>query len=324
MEFKDYYKIIGVAEDASTDEIKKAYRKLAREHHPDLNKGDGSAERFKEVGEAYEVLKDPAKRAEYDEIRKFGARQGGQFRPPPGWQPKAGFGDGGHGDAGSADFSEFFHSMFGEGTAGPNRRHAGGRARSGGVRFAIPGEDIHYRIRVGLEDSFHGASRTLTLQTHRFDEEGHVLPETRTLNVKIPKGVTDGQMIRLRGQGGAGFGDAPNGDLYLEVELEPHPLFTVEGKDVSLVLPVAPWEAGLGATVKVPTLGGPVSLAIKPGAQAGQRLRLAGRGLPGKPPGDQYVVLKIVMPKVGGGEDEALLHKMREQMGFNPRETLGV
>ena len=322
MEFKDYYKIIGVAEDASADEIKKAYRKLAREHHPDLNKDDGSAERFKEVGEAYEVLKDPAKREEYDQLRRYGARPGGEFRPPPGWQPRGDFGDGGsHGNADAAGFSDFFRSMFGERAAGPG---AAGRARSGGVRFAIPGEDIHYRIRVGLEDSFHGASRTLTLQTHRFDEEGRVLPETRTLNVKIPKGVTDGQMIRLKGQGGAGFGGAPNGDLYLEVELGPHPLFSVEGRDVSLVLPVAPWEAGLGATVKVPTLGGPVSLAIKPGAQAGQRLRLAGRGLPGKPPGDQYVILKIVMPKVAGGEDEALLQRMREQMGFNPRETLGV
>ncbi len=188
----------------------------------------------------------------------------------------------------------------------------------------MQGEDIHYRIKVSLEDAYHGATRTLSLQTHRFDEQGHVRPETKTLSVKIPKGVTEGQKIRLKGQGGPGFGGGPNGDLYMEVELEPHPLFTVDGKDVSLVLPVAPWEAALGATVKVPTLGGPVSLAIKPGAQSGQKLRLGGRGLPGKPDGSEYVVLKIVMPKVASDADRALLEKMREQMPFNPRETLGV
>ncbi|HRY23875.1 MAG: DnaJ domain-containing protein [Geminicoccaceae bacterium] len=320
MQLKDYYKIIGVAEDATADDIKKAYRKLAREHHPDLNKGDGSADRFKEVGEAYEVLKDPAKRKEYDEIRKYGRRQGEAFRPPPG--QGAGPAGGGFDEA---DLEDFLQSIFRQRPAGNGAGgRAGGRAGPGGARFAIPGEDIHYRIGVTLEESYKGATRSLALQTHRFDEAGHVLPDTRTLNVRIPKGVVEGQRIRLKGQGGAGFGGAPNGDLYLEVELLPHPRFTVDGRDVSLALPVAPWEAGLGATVKVPTLGGPVSLAIKPGAQSGQRLRLAGRGLPGKPPGDQYVVLKIVMPKVAGDADRALLEQMQEQMSFDPRATLGV
>lgn len=321
MKFIDYYKVLGVDENADAAAIKKAYRRLARKYHPDVSKEADAEEQFKKVSEAYEVLHDAERRAEYDQLRRFGARPGEEFRPPPGWQARGGSGDRGFSDAEAAGFSEFFRSMFGERAAGPG---PAGRTRAGGVRFAIPGEDIHYRIRVTLEDSYHGASRALTLQTHRFDDEGHVLPETRTLNVKIPKGVTDGQRIRLKGQGGAGFGGAPDGDLYMEVELEPHGLYTVEGKDLSLVLPVAPWEAGLGATVKVPTLGGPVNLAIKPGAQSGQKLRLAGRGLPGKPPGDQYVVLKIVMPRLAGAADRELLEKMREQMSFNPRETLGV
>jgi curved DNA-binding protein len=320
MQFKDYYKIIGVAENATADEIKKAYRKLAREHHPDLNKDESATDKFKEIGEAYEVLKDPAKREEYDQLRKYGARQGEEFRPPPGWHSKAGFSDGGYTEADAAGFSDFFESLFGHRAAGP----AGGRARPGAARFALQGEDIHYRIKVTLDEAYHGATRTLSLQTHRFDEQGHVRPETKTLSVKIPKGVTEGQKIRLKAQGGPGFGGGPNGDLYMEVELEPHPLFTVDGKDVSLVLPIAPWEAALGATVKVPTLGGPVNLSIKPGAQSGQKHRLAGRGLPGKPDGSQYVVLKIVMPKVAGDADRALLEKMREQMAFDPRETLGV
>lgn len=320
MQLKDYYAILGVAETATADDIKKAYRKLAREHHPDLNKGEGAADRFKEVGEAYEVLKDAEKRKEYDEIREHGSRQGEAFRPPPG-QGAGPAGDG----FDEADLEDFLQSIFGQRAAGAGAGEGGrGRTRPGAARFAIPGEDIHYRIGVTLEESYHGGTRSLALQTHRFDEAGHVLPDTRNLNVKIPKGVVDGQKIRLKGQGGAGFGGAPDGDLYLEVELLPHDRFTVEGRDVSLVLPVAPWEAGLGATVKVPTLGGPVNLAIKPGAQSGQRLRLAGRGLPGPTPGDQYVVLKIVMPKAATDADRALLEQMREQMSFDPRATLGV
>ena len=320
MDYKDYYEIIGVAENATADEIKKAYRKLARDYHPDLNKDEGATERFKELGEAYEVLKDPAKREEYDQLRRYGAAPGEDFQPPPGWQSKAGFSGGGYTEADAAGFSDFFQSVFGERAAGAADRGA----RHRGARFAVPGEDILYRIKVTLEEAYHGASRALSLQTHSFDEQGRVLPETRTLNVKIPKGVTEGQKIRLKGQGGPGFGGAASGDLYMEVELEPHRLFTVDGKNVSLVLPLAPWEAALGATVKVPTLGGPVNVTVKPGAQPGQKLRLTGRGLPGKPDGDQYVVLKIVMPKVADAEDRALFEKMREQMAFNPREQLGV
>ncbi len=320
MQFKDYYKIMGVPEDTSADEIKKAYRALARKHHPDLNKDTDSAEKFKELGEAYEVLKDPAKREEYDQLRKYGASPGGEFKPPPGWQSGADFSEGGFTKADASEFSDFFETLFGRGRA----RSTHGGASAGGAPFAMRGEDIQYRIPVTLEESFNGSTRAISLQTHRYDDHGRVVPETKTLNVKIPKGVTHGQQIRLRGQGGAGFGGAPNGDLYMEVELEPHALFSVDGRDVTLVLPVAPWEAALGASMKVPTLGGTVNLTIPPNAQSGQKLRLKGRGLPGKTAGDQYVILQIVLPAVDSAEDRALMEKMRQQMPFNPRATLGV
>lgn len=315
MEFKDYYKIMGVAEDASADAIKKAYRTLARKHHPDLNKDSGSADKFKELGEAYEVLKDPAKREEYDQIRKYGATAGTEFKPPPGWHSGADFSGGGYTTADAGEFSDFFESLFGRGRA---------RSTRTGAAFAMRGEDIHYRIPVSLDESFNGATRSISLQTHRVDDHGGFVPETKALNVKIPKGVVEGQQIRLRGQGGAGFGDAPHGDLYMEVALEPHRLFSADGRDVTLVLPLAPWEAALGASVKVPTLGGTVNLTISPNARSGQKMRLKGRGLPGPPNGDQYVVLQIVLPTFKTAEDRALMEKMREQMPFNPRETLGV
>lgn len=326
MQFKDYYKIMGVSEDASADDIKKAYRSLARKHHPDLNKDKDTGEKFKELGEAYEVLKDPAKREEYDQLRKYGASTGGEFKPPPGWQSGADFSDGGFTTADTADFSDFFDSIFRHGTARKSYSSGGGGTgkRPGGATFAVRGEDAHYRISVTLEEAYEGSTRAISLQTHRYDGEGRVVPETKTLNVKIPKGVTQGQNIRLRGQGGAGFGGAPNGDLYMEVDLQPHAMFTVEGRDVTLVLPVAPWEAALGASVKVPTLGGAVNLTIPPNAQSGRKMRLKGRGLPGKPPGDQYVLLQIMLPPVENEEDRALMEKMGKQMAFNPRAKLGA
>ena len=320
MKFKDYYAILGVPEGASAEEIKKAYRTLARKHHPDLSKEEGAAETFKELGEAYEVLKDPAKREEYDQIRKYGGRAGEEFRPPPGWRSSADFGGGGFTEADAAGFSEFFETLFGRDAArGP--RAGRGPAAAG---FAIRGEDVHYRIPVTLAESYAGATRGISLQLHRFDDDGRAVPETKTLNVKIPKGVVQGQKIRLRGQGGAGFGGAPSGDLYLEVDLQPDDRFSVEGRDVTLVLPVAPWEAALGAALQVPTLGGSVKLTVPPGAQSGQKLRLKGRGLPGRTPGDQYVVLKVVLPPVKTDEDRALMEKMKQQMPFDPRASLGV
>lgn len=320
MKFKDYYQIMGVPEGASADEIKKAYRKLARKHHPDLNKDDDASDRFKELAEAYEVLKDPTKREEYDQLRKYGATSGEEFKPPPGWQSGADFGGGGYTEADAANFSDFFETLYGQRSA--RKSYAG--AGAGKASFVFPGEDIHYRIPVTLEESYNGSTRSISLQVHRFGDDGRVVPETKTLNVKIPKGVIQGQKIRLQGQGGSGFGGAPNGDLYMEVELEPDARFSVEDRDVTLVLPVAPWEAALGASVQVPTLGGTVNLTIPQGAQAGQKLRLKGRGLPGKVNGDQYVVLKIMLPPVKNNEDRALMETMRQQMPFNPREALGV
>jgi curved DNA-binding protein len=324
MKFKDYYEVLGVPESATADEIKKAYRRLAREYHPDLNKDSDAGEKFKELGEAYEALKDPAKREEYDQLRKYGAGSGAEFKPPPGWQSTADFGGGGFTEADAANFSDFFEALYGQREARRGTAGAGARAGRGGAPFAFPGEDIHYRIPVALDESYNGATRSISLRTHRVSADGKVVPETRTLNVKIPKGVIEGQKIRLQGQGGAGFGGAPNGDLYLEVELQPDPLFSVEGRDLTLVLPVAPWEAALGATVPVPTLGGTINLTIPKGAGAGQKLRLKGRGLPGKRNGDQYVVLKVVLPPVKNDEDRALMETMRQQMPFNPREALGV
>lgn len=325
MEFKDYYAIMDVAEDATADDIKKAYRVLARKHHPDINKEAGADERFKELGEAYEVLKDPAKREEYDRLRAYGGKAGESFSPPPDWQSGADFSGGGYTHTSTNGFSDFFETVFGEHThpAGDGahdphwrtgRRHT----------FAFPGDDIHHVLPVSLADAYSGASRSISLQTQRVADDGRVVQDTKVLNVKIPKGVVDAQKIRLRGQGGSGSGGAPNGDLYLEIDLQPDARFAVDGRDVTVVLPVAPWEASLGAAVMVPTLGGPVRLTVPKGSQSGQKLRLKGRGLPGPVAGDQYALLQIVMPPVASGEDTALLERMREQMAFNPRETLGV
>jgi curved DNA-binding protein len=314
MKFKDYYQVLGVPRDASQDAIKQAYRRLARKYHPDVSKEPDAEARFKEVGEAYEVLKDPEKRAAYD---RFGENwQAGQdFNPPPDWD--AGFEFSGGGYTGSQDFSDFFESLFGHagGGAGAGRAHAG---------FRMQGEDHHAKILVSLEDAYRGTTRTMTLQNPQLDATNHVVTKIRTLNVKIPKGVIEGQRIRLPGQGALGMGGGRKGDLYLEIAFEPHRLFRPDKRDIYLDLPVTPWEAALGRTVTVPTLGGKVDLKIPVGSQTGQRLRLKGKGLPGKAPGDQYVVLKIMTPRPRSGADRALYEKMAQQMSFNPRAELGV
>ncbi len=319
MKFIDYYNIMGIAEDASADDIKKAYRRLARKYHPDVSKEKDAEAKFKQLGEAYEVLKDPDKRSEYDQLRRYGNYPGGDFTPPPGWQSNADFGAGGFTDADVSQFSEFFEAIFGRAQGGHHR--AAGRQSDG---FSARGEDIHYRISVTLEEAYGGGVRTISLRTHAMDTQGHVVPDTKTLKIKVPPGVTHGQSIRLKGQGGVGFGGGPNGDLFLEVELEPHEIYSIDGKDVTLVLPVTPWEAALGATVDVPTLGGNVSLKIPPAARSGQRLRLKGRGFPGNPPGDQYAVLQITNPVLKTDADWELMQQMEKQMEFNPRAHLGV
>ena len=314
MQFKDYYQIMGVARDATQDEIKRAYRKLARKYHPDVSKVADAEVRFKELGEAYEVLKDAEKRAAYDQL---GADfKGGQdFRPPPDWNAGFEFSGGGFTGGDAADYSDFFESLFGRGF------RAGGGARAS---FHARGEDHHARVLIDLEDSYQGATRTITLRVPGVDAQGHVITRERVLNVSIPKGIREGQHIRLSGQGSAGMGEGKAGDLYLEVEFRPHPLYRVEGRDLYLDLPVTPWETALGATVKVPTLGGIVELKIPEGSVSGRKLRLKGRGIPGDPPGDCYVMLAIELPPANSEAAKEVYRKMAQQLNFNPRAKLGV
>ncbi len=312
MEFKDYYEIMGVARDASQDDIKRAYRKLARRYHPDVSDEADAETRFKEIGEAYEVLKDPEKRSAYDQL---GANwQSGQdFRPPPDWEREFGFAGGGFTGGNAADFSEFFESLFGGGF--------GRRGHAAGAGFRLPASDTYAQIQIDLDDAYGGATRQITLQSS--DPGGRAADGSRTLNVKIPKGVCQGQHIRLAGQGAAGPGGR-RGDLFLEVAFRPHPFYRVEQRDVFLELPVAPWEAALGATVKAPTPGGPVDLKIPHGSQGGRKLRLKGRGIPGSLPGDLYVELVIALPPAGDAVAEQAYEALRDALPFNPRQRLGV
>jgi curved DNA-binding protein len=314
MEFKDYYKIMGVARDATQDEIKRTYRKLARKYHPDVSKEANAEARFKELGEAYEVLKDAEKRAAYDQL---GANyKGGQeFRPPPDWNAGFEFSGGGPSGGDGSDFSDFFASLFGR------------DFRAGGAGRAAPhakGEDHHARVLIDLEDAYHGATRTITLRVPAVDAQGHVITKERVLNVTIPKGIREGQHIRLGGQGSAGLGEGRAGDLYLQVEFRTHPIYRVDGRDLNLDLPVTPWEAALGATVKVPTPGGIVELKIPEGSVSGRKMRLKGRGLPGNPPGDCYAILAIALPPADSESAKALYRKMEKELNFNPRTKLGV
>jgi curved DNA-binding protein len=317
MEFKDYYKIMGVARDATQDDIKRAYRKLARKYHPDVSKEKDAEARFKEVGEAYEVLKDEEKRAAYDQLGP-NWQQGQDFRPPPDWNTGFEFKGGGFTGGDSAEFSDFFESLFGRSGFGGGR--AGGR---GG--FHAQGQDRHARVLIDLEDAYTGATRAISLRVPEVDPQGHVVTRERTLNVTIPKGIRAGQHLRLAGQGTPGVGQGPAGDLFLEVEFRPHRLYRVEERDVYLDVPVAPWEAALGAAVKVPTPSGTVEMKIPPGSSAGRKMRLKGRGLPGATPGDFYVVLQIAVPPADTAAAKALYAKMAQDMkSFNPRDKLGV
>lgn len=315
MEFKDYYQIMGVARDATQDEIKRAYRQLARKYHPDVSKEANAEVRFKELGEAYAVLKDLEKRAAYDQLGS-NWKAGQDFRPPPDWN--AGFefsGDGSPGD-GAADFSDFFESLYGHGFAG------GGRARPD---FHARGEDSHAKVMIDLEDAYNGATRVITLRTPEADASGRVSMRTHKLNVTIPRGVRAGQHIRLTGQGAPGMGQGKAGDLYLEVAFNPHAHFRVEQRDVFLDLPLAPWEAALGATISVQTPSVTVDLKIPPNSKAGGKLRLKGRGIPGTTPGDFYVVLQVVLPSAESDADKALYASMAEQFkSFAPRVGLGA
>lgn len=315
MDFKDYYKIMGVARDASQDEIKRAYRKLARKYHPDVSKEADAEALFKDLGEAYAVLKDPEKRAAYDQL---GAnwKAGQDFQPPPDWDAGFEF-SGGFAGADAPPYSDFFESLFGRGFAKAQRD----RSQTG---IHVPGEDHHAKVLIDLEDAYRGAARSISLRAPELDNTGHVSTRLRTLNVKIPKGVKQGQRIRLAGQGSPGIGKGQAGDLYLEIEFNPHSLYRVEGRDVYLELPVAPWEAALGATVKVPTPDGPVDLKIPKGTTRRRKLRLQKRGIPGEPPGDLYVELVITLPPAESDSARQLYQKMQQDLAYNPRSKLGV
>ena len=323
MEFKDYYQVMGVGRDASQDEIKRAYRKLARKYHPDVSKETDAEARFKEVGEAYEVLKDPEKRAAYDEL---GADwKGGQdFRPPPGWDQGFEFHGGGFTEGDASQFSDFFESLFGGGFAGaapPQGAPPGGSYSSA---FTVRGEDTHAKVLIELDDAYQGATRSITMRHTELGADGRPAVNSRTLKVNIPKGVRQGQHIRLVGQGGPGHGGGQAGDLYLEIEFNAHSFYRVEGRDVYLDLPIAPWEAALGATVTVPTPGGNVELKVPAESTAGRKMRLKSRGIPGTPAGDLYVLLRVVVPPADSDAARALYQQMAEQLAFNPRAALGV
>jgi curved DNA-binding protein len=313
---------MGVERDATQDVIKRAYRKLARKYHPDVSSESDAETRFKEVGEAYEVLKDPEKRAAYDELGSQW-KAGQDFRPPPGWDAGFEFSEGGRGRAEDFGFSDFFESLYGQQQTGQGRGRAS--QRGGGQRsMRMRGQDHHARVLVDLEDSYNGATRPITLRMPEVTPDGHVVTRNRTLNVRIPKGIRLGQQIRLAGQGGMGSGGGEAGDLYLEVEFNPHSRYRLDGSDLYLDLPVSPWEAALGAKVKVTTLAGVIDLSIPPNSQADKKLRLTGRGLPGKAPGDLFVVLKIVLPPADSDSAREAYREMQKQFEFNPRATVEV
>lgn len=317
MEYKDYYKIMGLSRTATQDEIKRAYRKLARKYHPDVSKEKNAEAKFKELGEAYEVLKDPEKRAAYDRLGS-NWKAGEDFRPPPHWDEGFEFKSGGFtgGDAGAGAFSDFFEQLFGRAGFRPTGREQ--------RDFQMRGQDSHAKIYIDLEDSIHGATRSISLSTPEMNAQGYVQVKQRSLNIKIPKGIKPGQHIRLSGQGTPGSGGGKAGDLLLEIAFNNHPLYRISDADIYLDLPVTPWEAALGAKIKVPTPEGNVDLKIPPNSRQGSKLRLKGRGLPAKTPGDFLVVLQIVLPPANTDRAKAVYQKMQQELDFNPRLSLGV
>jgi curved DNA-binding protein len=299
MDFKDYYQLLDVSEDSDSKQIKTAYRKLARKYHPDMNPDPGAEDKFKEVAEAYEVLKDAGRRAEYDELRQHGNRQEAGFEPPPNWQRSGGFSDA-DSTRFEGDFSDFFNSMF----------------RGGG---AEAGQDAEIEMPIFLEETATETSKLVEYQIPVY-ENGQVKDVKKSLKVKIPAGIVDGERVRLKGQGGYGQGDGPHGDLYLHIRLVPHPLFDVEGHNLVITVPLAPWEAALGTKVTVPTLTGKIHLTIAPNSQAGTRLRIKGKGMTTKTgTGDMFALLKIVVPSSANDEVKALWQSLSEKAEFDPR-----
>ena len=319
MDFKDYYSALGVERAATEDEVRKAYRKLARKYHPDVSKEADAEPRMRELNEAYDVLRDKEKRPAYDALADRVARGGspqGDFQPPPGWDQGFEFHRGpGSGPADHAEFSEFFSSLF------------GAAERRGAARQAMRarGEDHHAAIEITLEDALKGGEREISLRALEIDAQGQPEWVTRTLHVKIPAGVHPGQFIRLAKQGLPGHGGEPPGDLYLEVRIAPHKLYRIEGRDLYLTLPVTPTEAALGAQVQVPTpAGGVVEVTVPPHARNGMKLRLKERGFPGQPPGHLYLLLEIALPPAVSEAAKAAYRQLAQAAPFDPRRHLGV
>ena len=318
VKFKDYYGVLGVKRDASQDEIQRAYRKLARKYHPDVNKEPSAEDTFKEAGEAYEVLKDPEKRKKYDTL---GAnwKTGQDFRTPPGWDVQYEF----RGDPGSfrgfepggSGSSDFFETLFG-GRSG--RRGSGGFSQT----WPMDGPDSEATLTITLEEAYHGTSKSITLES--------AMPGTPTArksyNVRIPPGTTDGKIIRLAGQGGKGTGGGKDGDLLLHVRLARHPTYRVSGHELTQTVPVSPWEAGLGAKIRIPTLEGPITLTIPAGTQSGQKLRVRGKGLPkrGGERGDLFVEIRMTLPKKLTDGERALLEQLAKKSTYDPRADGGT
>jgi len=315
LEFKDYYQTLGVSRDATAEEIKKAFRRQARKYHPDVSKETNAEQKMKEVNEANAVLSDPEKRAAYDQLGQGrGFQPGNDFQPPPDWDAGFEFRGQGFNGAQAADFSDFFAELFGK------QRGAGARQ----AHHRMRGEDHHAKIMLDLEDTYHGTTRTLTLRMPKLDDQGHTVLADHTLNVRIPKGVHAGQVIRLAGQGGPGHAGEAAGDLFLEAHFKPHSRYRIENKDIYATLPVAPWEAALGATVKIPVPDGLVEVRVPENSQSGRKLRLKGRGIPAATPGDLYLVLEVVLPPATTPKEREFYQTMAQELAFNPRQNLGV
>lgn len=309
MQYPDYYHVLGVARDAPAAEIKKAFRRLARQYHPDISKESDAEKRMKEINEAYAVLSDPEKRAAYDQLGQ-NYRPGQEFDPPPDWDAGFEFSSKGFSPEETTDFSDFFAELFGQ-------MHS---ARRGGGSFHARGQDHLAKIFLDLEDAFTGAVREISLRVPKMDAAGRVHVETHTLSVQIPKGVREWQLIRLSGQGEPGIGGAPSGDLLLEVHFNPHPRFRVEGRNLHLDLPVAPWEAALGAIIPIDLPSGPLKVRIPAGAQHGRQLQVRGKGIPGDPPGDLILDIRIVLPPVDTPRARELYETMARELAFDPRQ----
>ncbi len=313
MEFKDYYQILGVPRDATAEEIKKAFRKLARKYHPDVSKEVNAEARMQELNEANAVLSDPEKRAAYDQLGR-GYQPGQEFQPPPDWDAGFEFSGQGFSPGEAGDFSDFFAELFGRTRAA----HGFNTGQHG--HFQARGEDHHAKVLLDLEDAFSGATRQISLRAPLIDAQGRVVLENRTLNVKIPQGVHAGQVIRLAGQGAPGIGSAPAGDLMLEVRFRPHPRFRVQGRDLHLTLPVAPWEAALGTVVTVDLPQGSLRVRIPEGAQSGRQLRVRGKGIPGAQAGDLLLDIQVVLPPADTAKARALYETMARELAFDPRQ----